>query len=85
MACCLVHHEKSHFKKYLFIYFLIYFIWLHQVLVVACQLRLSCPTSYGIFVPQPRIEPVSSTLQGGLFTTGPRGKSLEVRFLTVSV
>jgi hypothetical protein len=85
VACCLVHHEKSHFKKYLFIHLLIYFIGLHQVLVVACQLRLSRPASYEIFVPQPRIEPVSSTLQGGLFTTGPPGKSLEVTFLTASV
>ena len=81
---CLVHHEKSHLKKYLLIYLLMHFIWLYQVLVAACQLRLSCPSSYGIFIPEPRMEPVSSTLQGGLFTTGPPGKPLEATFLRAS-
>ena len=34
------------------------------------------PVAYGILVPRPGIEPVSSALQGRFSTTGPPGKSL---------
>ena len=37
---------------------------------------LSCPAACGILVPWPGIEPASPALEGGFFTTGPRGKSL---------
>ena len=46
--------------------------------------RLSCPTACGILVPQPGIEPVSSALEGGFFTTGPPGKSQKWVFLPQS-
>ena len=36
----------------------------------------SCPAAHGILVPQPGIKSTSPALQGGLLTTGPRGKSL---------
>ena len=39
---------------------------------------LSCPVACGIPVPRPGIEPTSPALEGGLLTTGPPGKSLEV-------
>ena len=38
----------------------------------------SCPAACGILVPWLGIEPVSSALQGGFFTTGPPGKSLTI-------
>ena len=34
--------------------------WLHLVFVVACG--LSCPAAYGILIPRPGTEPVSSAL-----------------------
>ena len=37
---------------------------------------LSCPTTWGILVPQPEIEPMSPALEGGFLTTGPPGKSV---------
>ena len=40
-------------------------------------LRLSCTEAYGILVPGPGIEPMSSALAGRFLTTGPPGKSLE--------
>ena len=40
----------------------------------------SCPVAWGISVPRPGIEPVSPTLVGRLFTTGPPGKSLTLRW-----
>ena len=43
--------------------------------VVAAR-GLSCPTACGILVPRSGIEPASPALGGGLFTTGPPGKSL---------
>ena len=36
---------------------------------------LSCPAACGILVPQPGIEPTSPALEGGVFNTGPPGKS----------
>ena len=36
--------------------------------VVVCG--LSCPATCGILVPQPGIEPMSTALEGGFFTTG---------------
>ena len=43
---------------------------------VVAVLGPSCPTVYGILVPQPGLEPVSPALEGGFSTTGPPGKSL---------
>ena len=40
-------------------------------------LRLSCTEAYGILVPGPGIEPMSSALAGRFLTTGPPEKSLE--------
>ena len=34
----------------------------------------------GILVPRPGFQPASPALEGGFFTTGPRGKSLSVTF-----
>ena len=54
----------------------ILFIWLQQVLVCRLNVRgLSCPSAYGILVPQPRIEPASPALEGGFPTTETHGKS----------
>ena len=39
---------------------------------------LSCPTACGILIPCPGIEPLSPALEGGFFTTGLPGKSLDV-------
>ena len=36
---------------------------------------LSCPTTCGILVPHPGIEPMAPALEGGFLTTGPSGKS----------
>ena len=38
--------------------------------------RLSCSEASGTLVPWPRIEPMSSALEGGFLTTGPLGKFL---------
>ena len=49
------------------------------VLALPCSAGLSCmhiPMACGILVPQPGVEPESSTLEGEFFTTGPLGKSL---------
>ena len=43
---------------------------------------LSRPAACGILVPPLGIKPVSPALEGGLLTTGPPGKSLEVKFLS---
>ena len=48
----------------------------HASSVVAAR-GLSCPTACGILVPQPGMEPMSPALEGGFFTTGPPGKSLQ--------
>ena len=40
--------------------------------------ELSRPKACGILVPQPEIEPVSPTLEGRFFNTGPPGKSHKV-------
>ena len=58
------------------------FIWLRQVLVVACRIfvvawGLSCPKACGILVPGTGIEPVSPALEGEFLTTGPPGRSLQ--------
>ena len=42
--------------------------------------ELSRPAACGILVPPLGIKPVSPALEGGLLTTGPPGKSLEVKF-----
>ena len=42
--------------------------------------ELSCPATCGILVPQPGIEPIAPTLEGGFFTTGPPEKSLNFLF-----
>ena len=39
--------------------------WLHLVFVVACG--LSCPAAYGILIPRPGTEPVSSALNSFFF------------------
>ena len=36
--------------------------------------RFSCPTTCGILIPRPRIEPMSPAMEGGFLTTGPAGK-----------
>ena len=36
---------------------------------------LSCFVACGVLIPLPVIEPMSPELQGGVFTTGPSGKS----------
>ena len=46
---------------------------------------LSCSVTYGILVPQPRVEPMFPALQGGFFTTGPTGKSPGVNFFLCGV
>ena len=72
------------------ILFICLFIWLHRVLVarvlsscaraeehmgsVVVAPELSCPAGGGIFVPWPRIKPVSPALEGGFLTSGPPGK-----------
>ena len=43
--------------------------------------RLSCPGACGILVSRLGIEPASPALEGGLFTTGPPGKSLVLDIL----
>ena len=49
--------------------------WRHTSSVVVVR-GLSCPAARGILVPRPGIEPASPALEGGFFTTGPLGKSL---------
>ena len=66
---------------YFFLIFNFFFFWLHWVFVAHC--RLSCPEACEILVPQPGIEPMSPTLEGGFLTTGPPGKSLSCLFLKV--
>ena len=44
---------------------------------------MACPEAYGILVPWPGIEPESSVLEGGFFTTGLPGKSLIVLLCTL--
>ena len=51
---------------------------------VVVGLRLSCPGACGILVPRPGIEPSSPALEGGFFTTGPPGKSLNW-FISISL
>ena len=53
------------------------FIWLSRVLVVACRPR--CYIACGILVPQPGTKPMSPALQGEFLTTGPPGKSLDMK------
>ena len=45
-------------------------VWTQQLWTV----RLSCPIAHRIIVPQPGIEPTSTTLEGRVLTTGPPGK-----------
>ena len=47
----------------------------HLLLWTAQTPAVVCPTAGRILVPQPRIEPASSALQGRFLTTGPPGKS----------
>ena len=42
---------------------------------------IDCSKAWGILIHQPRMEPMSPALQGGVLTTGPRGKSLDIVFL----
>ena len=49
---------------------------LRRVSSVVVARGLSCPSTCGILVPRPGIEPVSLALEGRFFTTGPPGKSL---------
>ena len=44
--------------------------------VVAAR-GISCPLACGILVPRPGIKPVSPSLEGRFFTTGPPGRSQE--------
>ena len=44
--------------------------------------QLSCSSTCGILVLQPGIKPVSPALEGSFLSTGPRGKSLPVHFLS---
>ena len=44
---------------------------------VSDVLRLRCTKAYGILVPGPGIEPLSSALAGRFLTTGPPGRYLE--------
>ena len=62
-------------------------IGLHRVLIGAqwdlhWAHRVSCPVACGILVSQPGVECIFPTLQGGLLTTGPSGKSQLCSFLT---
>ena len=41
---------------------------------------LNSSTACGILIPRPRLEPSSTTLQGGFLITGPPGKSLLLQF-----
>ena len=65
--------------------FLNLFMWLFRVLLAAHGLflllllivrGLPCSGACRILLPQPGIEPTSSTLQGRFLTTGPPGKSM---------
>ena len=47
--------------------------------------RLGCPVACGISVPQPGIEPTSLALEGGFFTTGLPGKSLDTQIFKVFI
>ena len=60
-------------KKYLISYIYL-FTWLLHVLVTPRGLH--CSEAYGILVPRLGIEPVSTALEDGFLTTGPRGMSL---------
>ena len=51
---------------------------LRQVGSVVVARGLSCPAACGILVPRPEIEPASSALEGGFFTTGPPGESQRI-------
>ena len=69
------------FSSLLFFFFK--FIWLHQILVVAC--RLSCPVVCGILVPWPGIEPASPAVEGVLLETGSPGMPLSSFLMSVCV
>ena len=42
---------------------------------------LSCPETWGLFVPWPGIEPLTAALEGRFLATGPSEKSDTVHFL----
>ena len=52
---------------------------------VAAACNLSCSVACVILVPQPRIKPVFSALQGVFLTTGPPGKSLKVDIESLTI
>ena len=43
--------------------------------------RLRCPAAYGILIPRPGTEPISTALEGGFSTIGPLGNILSLLFL----
>ena len=73
-----------------FILFSIYLsIWLSWVLIAAsrlpsCAAWLSCSLVYGIFAPQPGVEPMTPALQDIFLTTGLLGKSQGTDFKSLS-
>ena len=68
----------------------LFFFWLCWIFIAVHGLSLvihwlSCPTAWGILVPQPQIKPVSSALEGGFLTTGLPGKSPDLQNLDLGL
>ena len=66
------------------------FFWLCWIFIAVHGLSLmvrwlSCPTAWGILVPQSQIKPVSPALEGGFLTTGPPGKSPDLQHLDLGL
>ena len=79
-----------------FLFFFMFFVWLHRVLVVACRVFVEAhgPCSCGgqaqlchveTLFPDPAIKPASPALRGGFLSTGPPEKSLAVVLICVSL
>ena len=70
--------RPPHFLKlFLFIYLTVSVLVAARGLFLVVVCELSCPTTCGILVPRPGIEPESPALEGRFLTTGPLGRSLE--------
>ena len=82
----------SFFFKYLFIWLRQVFVEVRGIFCCSARASLqlwrpgsrvhglSCPVARGILVPQPGLEPVSPSLEGGFLTTEPPGKSWSLRY-----
>ena len=73
--------KKSIYLAVLGLHCIVYDLSLRRVDSLVVTHRLSCSVSCGIWVPWPGIKLASSTLQGGLLTTGPPGMAPQEPFV----